>query len=96
MTMNKEQIRALFEQEAVSFGTCDGVPIRRVAELFGEDAARFADNQGDDGNRNMSVFYAGPYQVHYMTAAGFHRAAAYHNAVEIGKREEQAEARTDG
>lgn len=87
--MNREQVKALFDQEAVSFGHCDGVSIRRVAELFGEDAAKYADRADDDGNRSVAVFTAGPYQVHYLTATGFHRAAAYKNALEIGQREEK-------
>lgn len=89
MLMNREQVKALFAKEAVSFGDFDAVPLRRVAELFGEDAARYGDQPGTDGNRNIAVFTAGPYQIHYINAAGFYRAAAYRNTLEIGQREEQ-------
>lgn len=40
--LNKEQVKGLFEQEAVLMGTEDQVPYFRVAALFGEDAVEHA------------------------------------------------------
>ena len=40
--LNKEQVKVLFEQEAVLMGTEDQVPYFRVAALFGEDAVEHA------------------------------------------------------
>ena len=37
--LNSAQAERLFQREAVLFGTLDGVPLTRVAELFGEEAA---------------------------------------------------------
>lgn len=88
--LNTEAVKRLFEAEAVSFGRCDGVPLRRVAEIFGKDAADYGDHS--DPDRLLNTFCAGAHRVNYMTFAGFNQAAAYYNAVEIAKRQEREDA----
>lgn len=73
--LNCEQVKTLFEREAVLFGTADGIPIQKVEKLFGQKAADFAArlNHGSNG------FGIGDYTAYYLTFRGFQTAATYHN-----------------
>ena len=46
-TVNKSQVDALFQREAVLIGSADVVPEFRVAALFGDDAAKHGKCQGN-------------------------------------------------
>lgn len=80
--LNSEQVKCLFEQEAILIGNSDGAPIYRVAELFGDKAAEFAGKYGTAGVYN-SRFGVGDFDLHYLTFRGFQQAASYANVLEI-------------
>lgn len=80
---NSEQVKILFEREAMILGTCDGVPVSRAAELFGEEAAQYAGKKRDDRHLYHNLFSLGNYDLHYLTFWGFQAAAGYANVIEI-------------
>ncbi|SHG16710.1 MULTISPECIES: hypothetical protein [Eubacteriales] len=82
--LNSEQVKCLFEQEAILIGNSDGVPIYRVAELFGDESAEFAGKYGTAGVYN-SIFGVRGFSLHYLTFRGFQQAASYANVLEIKK-----------
>ena len=69
--LNKEQVKGLFEQEAVLMGTEDQVPYFRVAALFGEDA----NNPG----RYSNGYGVGDCTMAALTLRGFQAAASFYN-----------------
>lgn len=93
--LNSQQVRLLFENEAVILGNYDGVPLYRATELFGVEAAKFAAKMKhiDMGHRRVyynGSFGIGDYQCDYLTMDGFLAAATYANVQEIKAKEEQA------
>ncbi|MBC3901280.1 hypothetical protein GH811_16845 [Acetobacterium malicum] len=80
--LNSAQVRELFEKEAILFGDRDGVTIGRAMELFGTNATKFAN---DHSRGWANGFGIGDYTAHYLTFAGFQRAASYANVEEIKK-----------
>lgn len=80
--LNSQQVKQLFEQEAVLFGSCDGVPVYRAVELFGSEAGWYADSLANAGMYS-SIFGAGDFQLHYLTFRGFQQAASYANVQAI-------------
>lgn len=94
--LNTQQVKFLFQNEAVILGVCDGVPLYRAAELFGEKAAKFATEKGtvDMGHRRIvysNSFGIRDYDCAYLTMDGFCAAATYANVQEIKAKEEQAQ-----
>ena len=77
-TMNKSQVDALFQREAVLIGSADVVPEFRVAALFGDDAAKHGQRQG-----NRNGYGAGGYTLMYLTYRGFLAAASFHNVQQL-------------
>ena len=88
MTMNKEQVDALFRREAVLLGGGDVVPAFRSAVLFGEKPVRFALSHpaGDYWN----IYGTGDHDLTYLTLRGFRAAASYRNALKLQEEEAQA------
>ena len=80
--LNSNQVKELFEKEAILIGSKDAVPLYRVRELFGDRAAGFAIRSGGWGNGN-SLFGVGDFQLPYVTFSGFQNAASYANVEEI-------------
>lgn len=78
--LNKAQVAALFEQEAVLLGTEDRVPESRAAALFGQAAVNHARslNRNDPG-RYCNGYGVGDYTMLYLTLRGFQAAASFHN-----------------
>lgn len=82
--MNKSQVTALFEREAVLLGERDCVPDSRAAALFGEAAVEHAHNL----NTSRPGWYAngygiGGYTLFALTFRGFQAAASYYNAQKL-------------
>ena len=72
--LDKEQVKGLFEQEAVLMGTENCVPDFRAAALFGGDAVEHA--------RKMGASKPGYYTSRYgevLTLRGFQAAASFYN-----------------
>ena len=78
--LNKEQVKTLFEREAVLMGTEDRVPYFRAAVLFGQDAV--------DHARRLDAIRPGHYSNGYgtgdctmaaLTLRGFQAAASFYN-----------------
>lgn len=82
--LNNNQVKALFEKEAILIGSKDAVPAYRAAELFGAAAAEFVEHLGSNGTyRNR--YTAGEYTLPYLNFKGFQAAATYQNIEEIRK-----------
>jgi len=81
-TMSKEQIRELFDREAILFGQQNAVPDFRVEELFGKDAVaevkRVAHASKEPG-RYLNAWSAGGYMLTYFYLHGFQYAATIRN-----------------
>ena len=78
--LNKAQVAALFEREAVLLGTEGRVPGARAAALFGQasvDHARCLDK--NDPGRYCNGYGVGDYTMIYLTLRGFQAAASFHN-----------------
>lgn len=85
--LNKAQVAALFEREAVLMGTEDRVPEHRAAALFGEDAVEHAKRMdGGAHARYTNGYGVGDYTMFYLTFRGFQAAASFHN-VQILRKE---------
>lgn len=82
--LNNDQVRALFEREAILIGTHDAVPTYRAAELFGAAAAEFAEQVRRDGTYS-NEYWIHEYGLHYLNYKGFQAAATYLNFEEIRK-----------
>lgn len=88
--LNKAQVAALFEREAVLIGESDCIPEHRAVALFGEKAVEHARGE----NRNKPGIYVngygvGDYTMFYLTFRGFQAAASFHN-IEVLREEAQA------
>jgi hypothetical protein len=90
--MNSAQVRELFEKEAILFGDCDGVTIGRTMELFGNDAANYANDHSKGWANGFGI---GDYTAKYLTLAGFRRAASFANVEEIKKGNKKQERKTE-
>lgn len=89
-TLNYEQAKGLFEQECVFFGSCCGVQINRVAELLGDEAARYARNyRGGKAGQYSNQFWIEGYRCEYLTRDGFFQAIAYANVQMLAQMEAQ-------
>ncbi len=86
-TLNKAQVEAMFQREAVLFGTEDGVPAFRVKALLGTDAVERAcvSGAGDRWNR----YGMGGYTIEYLTLLGFQVAASFYNVQQLRQEELQ-------
>ena len=78
--LNKEQVKGLFEQEAVLMGTENCVPDFRAAALFGGDAVEHARKM----NTSRPGFFVngygvGDYTMDALTLRGFQAAASFYN-----------------
>ena len=86
-TLSKSQTDMLFDQEAVLFGTRNGVPEYRIVELFGDWAATWLEkNMYADGYLNPGSEWngwgdCGPERPmrHHFYRSGFHKIASEHN-----------------
>jgi len=79
--LNKAQVDELFQREAVFLFGSDAVPVFRVAELFGEDAASYAKNYKPGKYWNT----VGLVMLDYLTYCGFQVAASFHNVQQLRK-----------
>jgi len=78
--LNKAQVKALFQREAVLIGTKDAVPTLRAAALFGEDAVEHAECLGGKYSNGYGV---GGYTLMYLTFLGFQAAATFCNVQQL-------------
>ena len=84
--LSKEQVKGLFEQEAVLMGTENCVPDFRAAALFGGDAVEHARKM----NTSRPGFFfngygVGDYTMGALTLRGFQAAASFYNVQLLGK-----------
>ena len=78
--LNKEQVKGLFEQEAVLMGTENCVPAFRAAALFGRDAVEHARRMGTSRPGFFFNGYGvGDYTLGALTLRGFQAAASFYN-----------------
>lgn len=78
--LNKEQVKVLFEQEAVLMGTENRVPDFRAAALFGRDAVEHARRMGTSRPGFFFNGYGvGDYTMGAPTLRGFQAAASFYN-----------------
>ena len=88
--LNKAQVTALFEREAVLMGSEDMVPEPRAAALFGKDSVEHAKRMdGGAPGRYTNGYGVGDYTMSALTFRGFQAAASFHN-VQILREEAQA------
>ena len=85
--LNKAQVEALFQREAVLIGRADAVPSNRAAELFGKDAVKHACSIGTGSNWN--VYGVGNYGIEYITLNGFYAAATFYNIQQLREAEQE-------
>ena len=85
--LNKEQVKGLFEQEAVLMGTENCVPAFRAAALFGRDAVEHARRMGTSRPGFFFNGYGvGDYTMGALTLRGFQAAARFYN-VQLRRKE---------
>jgi len=84
--LNKKQALELFEREAVCFDEQDGVPLYRVRQLFGKEAADFASRS--KGFNAYGIGDANP-SFKYVCLSGFLHAVTYRNVVEARDAEKE-------
>lgn len=78
--LNKEQVKVLFEQEAVLMGTENCVPDFRAAALFGGDAVEHARRLDANRPGHYSNGYGiGDCTMAALTLRGFQAAASFYN-----------------
>lgn len=85
--MNQAQVLALFEREAVLFGTNNGFPESRAIELFGIEAVKYVKQNG--WGKFFNVYCMGDYMAGYLTYCGVQIAATYCNVRLLQKRQEE-------
>lgn len=91
--LNKRQVIALFQEEAMLIGSANGVPQCRAEELFGVSAVRFVTrNSGKAGSHFNTFFVDSRHSLPYLTLSGFLDAAGCAN-VSVALRELEAEQR---
>lgn len=84
--LNKAQVSALFEQEAILMGTEDCVPEYRAAELFGKEAVAHAMNLSRaNPGRYVNGYGVADYTLIALTFRGFQAAASFHNVQVLEK-----------
>jgi len=91
--LNKAQVQALFDREAVLLGSDDGVPEFRAVELFGKDAVVRA--KCGTIKLNWDCTYIGDCVLSYLTYRGFQAAASYRNVQLLESEDPTAKARAD-
>jgi len=79
--LNKAQVDALFQREAVLIGTRDVVPAFRAAVLFGEDAVKHA--SAIFNGKYVNGYGAGGYTLMYLTELGFQAAVSFYNVQQL-------------
>lgn len=84
--LNKKQVDALFQCEAVLIGTEDRVPAFRAEALFGKEAVRHAGAVSD--GKFSSGYGVGDFTLMYITYRGFLAAATFHNVQQLRKEAE--------
>lgn len=78
--LNKAQVAALFEREAVLMGSEDMVPEHRAAALFGKDAVEHAKSMDRAAHARYTNGYGvGDYTMFALTFRGFQAAASFYN-----------------
>ena len=75
--LNKAQVAALFEREAILICTEDSVPEFRAVALFGKEA--FEHVRKMPPGTYWNVYTAGGSAITYLTFRGFQAAASFHN-----------------
>jgi len=80
--LNKAQVDALFQREAVLFGTEDGAPCFRVAYLFGAEAVTHVEGLGK-GAKYSNGYGVGDHTLYYLTYRGFQAAASFYNVQQL-------------
>ena len=97
--LNKAAAEELFEKEAILFGLSDAVPFYRAIELFGEEAARFFDENikfdgylhgGEDWNAMGACSDERPL-THYLYKTGFLKLVTEHNYLCVIKAHNESE-----
>lgn len=78
--LNKSQVDALFQREAVLLGHEDCVPEHRAAILFDKDAVEHAKSL-----RHWNGYGIGDFTLGYLTYKGFLAAASYSNIRQLQK-----------
>lgn len=87
--LNKDQVAALFEREAVLLGTENSVPDFRAVALFGKKAVEHAHRMNvSERGCYVSGYGIGDYTLFGLTFRGFQAAASFHN---VKKLREEAE-----
>ncbi len=87
--LNKDQVAALFEREAVLLGTENCVPVFRVAAMFGKEAVKHARSlNSSKPGYYVNGYGIGDYTLDALTFRGFQAAASFHN---VKKLREEAE-----
>lgn len=92
LPINLERAKALFWEESIVLNGSGGVPLSRVKELFGEEAAEFA--FGGDRVKAMGR-YANGFGLKndiilYLYLEGFLKSATYANIQWLAKKEGKA------
>lgn len=91
--LKEQEVRQIFDKEAVLIGTKNAMPMYRVKEIFGEKAAEFAYHFNNLAHANG--FGIGDYTVSYLDYKGFQLAATYCNVEEIREIETLGNMRKD-
>ena len=90
--LNKSQVTALFEREAVLMGTDDLVPEHRAIALFGREAVEHARSMDKScPGRYANGYGVGDYTLFALTYRGFQAAASFCNVQVMRKEEENNE-----
>lgn len=85
MMLNKAQAEKLFAENAVLLGTQDAVPLTRLCEICGPEAAEYAIKTVKAGT-DYNVYGCRGKQIPYVTKSGFLIAVSHMNALECAER----------
>ena len=83
--LNKAQVDALFQREAVLLGTADGVPDFRAVALFGAAAVKHAKGMRATTGRYLNGYGIGDFTLFSLTYRGFQAAASFYNVQQLQK-----------
>lgn len=79
--LKEQEVKEIFDKEAVLIGTKNVIPMYKAKELFGKKAAEFAYSL--DKFTYSGGFGIGDYTTRYLNYKGFQIAATYCNVEEI-------------
>lgn len=81
--LNLAQAKTLFVEESTILIQGGGIPIVRIAELFGEETAQYASSLTNKNRFYKNGFGVKDFNCDYLTYEGFLQAVTYSNVMKL-------------